>query len=134
ATTVALNDPIPAGMTFVSATQTSSPPPAFACTDPGVGNGGTVNCTAPSMLPGQSATFSFVFNIPPATPPGTPFTNIATGSATNPDPNEENNSSATGTTTPPPPSADMNIFKTGPNTAGPDTDVTFTISVSNSGP
>lgn len=128
AASVSLEDPVPPGMTFVSATQNSGP--AFVCVD----NQGIVTCSTATMLVGQTATFTFVFNIPLMTPPGTTFVNIATGSATNPDPNPENNSGVATTSTPPPPQADLGISKTGPASAPPNGNVAFSIVINNSGP
>jgi uncharacterized repeat protein (TIGR01451 family) len=131
--TVTLTDPLPSGMTFVSMTQGSGP--AFSCTDPGAGNEGTVTCTIADLVAGASATFTLVGHIPPLTPPGTFFTNTATVSnASGLDATEENDSSTANVSTPPPPQADMAITKAGPSAAGPDTDVTFTISLQNFGP
>ena len=58
ATNVALTDPLPAGSTFVSLAQTSGP--AFSCTTPAVGFGGTVTCTIASFAPGGAAAFTLV--------------------------------------------------------------------------
>ena len=128
AVAVTLNDPIPAGMTFVSATNDSGP--AFVCGE----SGGIVTCTSASMPAGSTAEFTFVFHIPPGTPPGTTFTNIATVSSQIFDPNDENNSGVAVTSTPPPPQADLSIVKDGPSSAGPDTDVEYTLTVTNGGP
>jgi uncharacterized repeat protein (TIGR01451 family) len=132
ATNVTLSDPIPAGMTFVSATQNTGP--AFSCSDPGVGNNGTVTCTSASLAAGASADFTFVFNIPGSTPAGTSFTNVATGTSSTFDENDENNNGIAGTSTPPPPSADLLAQKFGPSAAAPDTNVTYTITIANNGP
>jgi uncharacterized repeat protein (TIGR01451 family) len=129
---VVLNDPIPGGMTFVSLTQNNGP--AFTCSDPGVGNNGLVSCSVATFAAGSSADFTFVYHIDPATPPGTFFTNIATVSSQTNDPNSENDSSSASTQTPPPPQADLGVMKTGPNSAGPDTDVVYTITLTNGGP
>lgn len=126
-----LDDPIPAGMTFVSNTQNSGP--VFTCSDPPVGSGGTISCSIATLGAGESANFTFVFQIPPATPPGTLFVNIATASSETFDPNDENDSGIAATSTPPPPTADMGVAKNSPSSAGPDTDVAFTISVTNAG-
>ena len=126
ALSITLTDPIPPGMTFVSAT-----PPG--CSTPASGSGGTITCTIASLAAFTSTDFTFVFNIPSATPPGTLFTNIATATSAT-DPNSENDSGVAVTSTPPPPQADMSISKTGPGSAGPDTDVAFTIAVTNAGP
>jgi uncharacterized repeat protein (TIGR01451 family) len=131
AATVSLKDPLPPGMTFVSTTQNSGP--AFSCSDPGAGVNGTITCTIALLPAGSSANFTFVANIPAATPAGTTFTNTASVSSATFDPNSENNSS-TGSTTIPSPSADLFVQKNGPGSAAPDTDVVYTITVSNFGP
>ena len=126
---ITLTDVIPAGMTFVSAT------PSAGCTTPAVGSGGTITCTITSLAALASIDFMFVLNITaaPPPPPGTLFTNIAT--ASNPsDPNAENDSGVAVTSTPPPPMADMQVTKTGPAGAGPNTNVVYTIVVTNGGP
>jgi uncharacterized repeat protein (TIGR01451 family) len=118
------------GWTFVSVT----PAPGFSCTDPGAGaTTGMVTCNGGPMAAGSNAVFTIVFHIPPATPPGTTFTNVATVSSPT-DLNTENNSSAVQTTTPPPPLGDVGISKSGPNSAAPGTDVVYTITVTNIGP
>jgi uncharacterized repeat protein (TIGR01451 family) len=125
---VTLTDTLPAGMTFVSA----APP---GCSTPTVGSGGTITCTITSLPALTSINFTFVFHIAPATPPGTFFTNIAIAiSASGVDPNPENDSGVAVTSTPPPPQADVGVTKTGPGSAGPDTDVVYTIVVTNGGP
>ena len=124
---ITLTDVIPAGMTFVSAT------PSAGCTLPPVGSGGTITCTIASLTALASTDFTFVFHIAPATPPGTFFTNVATASSPT-DPNDENNSGIAVTQTPPGPQADVAITKTGPASAAPNSDVAYTITVTNFGP
>ncbi|HJQ35682.1 MAG TPA: IPTL-CTERM sorting domain-containing protein [Thermoanaerobaculia bacterium] len=119
ATDITLNDNAPAGMTFVSVT------PSANCT-------GTT-CTIASLPAGNDAVFTYVFHIPAGTSDGTTFTNIATVSMAG-DANDENNSAAANTSTPPAPVSDAFIMKDGPSSAGPDTDVVYTISVTNGGP
>ncbi|MBV8546382.1 MAG: DUF11 domain-containing protein [Acidobacteria bacterium] len=131
AATVSLSDPLPPGMIFVSATQNSGP--TFSCSTPGVGVNGTITCTIALLTAGASANFTFVANIPPATPAGTTFTNIATVSTATFDPNDENNSS-TGTTIVPSPQADLSVVKNGPAAAMADTNVSYSITVTNQGP
>ncbi len=94
---------------------------------------GTITCTIATLTAGSSADFTFVAAIPPATPQGTTFTNQATGSSITFDPNSENNTGSASVTVPIP-QADLSVLKTGPATAAPNTDVTFTITVSNFGP
>ncbi|MEK6375529.1 MAG: IPTL-CTERM sorting domain-containing protein [Acidobacteriota bacterium] len=130
--TVTLTDIVAGGWSFVSVTQNSGPP--FSCSDPGAGaTTGMVSCTAPTMLAGSAAVFTIIFHIPPGTPAGTAFTNVASVSSPT-DPNDENNASAATTSTPPPPQADLGVTKNGPPSASPDNDVTYTITVTNGGP
>ena len=123
---ITMNDNIPAGMTFVSVT------PSATCTDPGVGNGGTISCTIASLAANSFTTFTIVLHLP-VSAPGTTFTNVATVSTAG-DPNEENDSATATTSTPPPPSSDASILKDGPSSAAPNSDVAYTIAVTNSGP
>jgi uncharacterized repeat protein (TIGR01451 family) len=130
--TLTLTDAIPAGMTFVSGAQDNGP--TFLCSYPNPGDSiGTISCSIAALTAGSTADFTFVFHIPPATPPGTAFTNIA-NVATATDPNSENDSATAVTVTPLPPQSDMFVNKTGPTGAAPDTDVAYTITVGNAGP
>ena len=131
ASEVTLQDVVTGGWSFVSVT----PAPGFSCSDPGAGaTSGTVFCNAGSLAAGSTSTFSIVFHIPPATPPGTTFTNTAVVSSST-DPNSENNTSTAATTTPGAPAqGDVAIGKTGPTSAAPNSDVTYTITVTNLGP
>jgi uncharacterized repeat protein (TIGR01451 family) len=123
---ITLTDPIPSGMTFVSASPSG-------CSTPAVGANGTIVCVIPGLAAGVSAIFTFVFHIDPGAPPGTFFTNIATTSSAT-DSTDENNSGVAVTSTPPPPQADVGITKSAPGATGPDTDLAFTIAVQNGGP
>jgi len=128
---ISLTDTLPGTMTFVSITQDSGP--SFPCpTQPSPGSGGTINCTA-TLAAGDVATFSLVAHIPPGTPQGTTFTNTATVSGNGVDPNGENDSSSAAVTVPIP-QADVGIQKVGPASAAPGTDVSYSITVNNSGP
>jgi uncharacterized repeat protein (TIGR01451 family) len=128
---ISLTDTLPGTMTFVSITQTSGP--NFPCpTQPSPGSGGTINCAA-TFAPGDVATFSLVTHIPPATPQGTAFTNQAKVTGNGVDPNGENNN-ASASVTVPIPQADIGVQKVGPASAAPDSDVSYTITVNNSGP
>jgi uncharacterized repeat protein (TIGR01451 family) len=128
ATAVTLFDTFPAGMTYVSHTAD----PGFSCSPPTPTT--DLTCTAATMTAGATANFSITLHIPPATPPGTEFTNTATVSSQTFDPNDENNSSTASVSTPPPPQPDMYVQKSAPSSAGPNTDVTFTITVGNASP
>jgi uncharacterized repeat protein (TIGR01451 family) len=129
ADTVTLTDNIPAGMTFVSETH----PAAFSCSTPAVGSGGTITCTAAVLVANDTANFSFVLEIPPGTPANTSFTNTASVSTTTFDPNDENNN-ASSTTSTPGTSADVGVSKSGPPSVPANSDVTYSITVSNFGP
>ena len=128
---ISLSDTLPGTMTFVSITQDSGP--SLPCpTQPTPGSGGTINCSG-TFAAGDVATFSLVAHIPPGTAQGTTFTNTATVSGNGVDPNGENDSSSTSVTVPIP-QADVGIQKVGPDSAAPDTDVSYSITVNNSGP
>ena len=129
ASEVTLNDPIPAGMTFVSANDGG----VFTCTTPNPGEAGTISCSAPLLPAGSSTQLTFVLHIDAEAEPGTSFTNVATASTAS-DLGTENNSGIAVTTIPVPPTGDVSVTKDGPGAAGPDTDVVYTIVVSNGGP
>jgi uncharacterized repeat protein (TIGR01451 family) len=125
-----LNDPLPDGTTFVSLTSLSG----WQCTTPAVGSNGVVNCVNTSFPAGGDDTFTLVVNIVPQTPAGTFITNTATVSSQAFDPNDENNSSSAATLVPEP-TADLAVAKTVDSEQTlADTNVTFTIQVTNSGP
>ncbi|TLY52202.1 MAG: DUF11 domain-containing protein [Gammaproteobacteria bacterium] len=130
ASTVALTDPLPSGMTFTSIAQNSGP--AFSCATPSVGTNGTITCTLASLPNGSTATFTLVAAITTANP-GDFYQNTATIASAIPDPNNENDSSPAGTQIPVP-SADLYVIKSGPGSVGPNTDITYTILVGNAGP
>ena len=130
AANVVMNDALPAGLTFVS--RTDSGPDAFSCSDPGVGNNGTVNCTAATMTAGNQHTFTLTVAVPNNAPDGTTYINQATVN-NDFDNNTENNSAIAATSTPPD-QADVSIVKSGPSAAAVNTDVTYTITLSNAGP
>jgi uncharacterized repeat protein (TIGR01451 family) len=80
ATNASLSDPLPAGLTFVSASETG-PGGAWTCTTPAVGGAGTVTCSIASAAPG-TYNFTIVAHVAAGTPAG-PVTNTATASASN---------------------------------------------------
>jgi uncharacterized repeat protein (TIGR01451 family)/CSLREA domain-containing protein len=84
ATTVMMQDTLPAGTTFVSVASPGS------CTTPPVGGTGTVTCTLASLASGSSATITLVVNV--TAPAGSTITNTATVSNSTPDPSPGNNS------------------------------------------
>lgn len=132
ATFVNVDDPIPAGMTFVSAQQLTGP--TFTCSTPAAGDPGTVTCSISALTASTSASFSFVFHIAPATAPGTFFTNVVSVSNETVDPNSENDQAVATTQVPPLPTGDVAVNKNGPTAAAPGGDVTYTITITNGGP
>jgi large repetitive protein len=125
-------DNLPGGATFVSYQQNTGP--TFTCTLPNVGDaGGTATCSVATLNAGTTATFTIVVNVS-ASAAGTTLINSISVTSNNPDPNPENNSSVTGTSVPGGNQADVSILKTGPGSAPPNSNVTYTITVSNSGP
>lgn len=92
ARSVSLADPLPANATFVSATQNSGPP--FGCT----ASGGAVSCATATLASGASATFTFVYNAPLATPAGRTITNRVSVTSATSDPVPGNNSASASTT------------------------------------
>jgi uncharacterized repeat protein (TIGR01451 family) len=125
------NDTLPADVTFVSYTQTTGP--TFGCTTPSVGSTGTVNCSIATLTAGDVAQFDIVVNVSPSAA-GTTLINTVVVSSQTPDDSDENNTSITGTSVPGGNSADVSIIKSGPSSAPADTDVTYTITVTNGGP
>src|SRR5438067_2638415 len=127
------NDTLPGGATFVSYTQTSGP--TFTCgTLPNVGDaGGTANCSIATLTAGTVAQFNIVVNVSPSAA-GTTLINTVVVSSQTPDDSDENNTSITATNVPGGNSADVGIVKSGPSSAPANSDVTYTITVTNGGP
>jgi uncharacterized repeat protein (TIGR01451 family) len=84
---VVLDDPLPAGTTFVSLSAAQG----WTCSAPPAGGTGRVSCRDTLLPNGASATFTLIVQVNPGTPPGTVITNIATVSYTLSDPNPANN-------------------------------------------
>src|SRR5205807_1386249 len=129
AQSVLLTDALPAGTTFVSL----SLPAGWARTDAtAVGANGTITATRPTLVAGAPAqVISVVIHV------GSGFlgnlTNAATVSSATPDPTPGNNA-GTDTDTPAA-QADLSAIKTdGSATYTAGTDVTYTVTVNNTGP
>src|SRR5262249_2776601 len=123
-----INDQLPANTTFVSMVKNSGP--AAICSDPGVGNNGSVTCTISNFASGASAQFPLTATIDP-TFTGS-LSNTATITGSNADPNPGNNSSTAMTTVVA--MADLTVVKTGPATANAGTNATYTVTLTNAGP
>ena len=126
AQSVALTDSLPAGTTFVSQSQSSGP--AFALTNPG----GNVSDSIGALAAGASASFVLVVHANSNDPAGSLITNTGNISSATSDPNSANNSSSRISTVAA--SADIAVTKTGPATVTAGTNVTYTVTLSNSGP
>ncbi|MBV9210488.1 MAG: HYR domain-containing protein, partial [Acidobacteria bacterium] len=90
---VTLTDDVPANMTFLSDTQNSGD--TFNCTDPSVGGGGTITCTLGNLASGDSATFTFIYQVSGAAQVGSSIENTATVSSQTVDIEPANNSATT---------------------------------------
>jgi uncharacterized repeat protein (TIGR01451 family) len=93
AQTVVLSDPLPAGTTFESVSQVSGP--AFGCTTPAVGSGGTITCNRGTLAAGAHATLRFVVRT--AASGGASISNTVSVTSTTFDPSSANNSATAST-------------------------------------
>jgi hypothetical protein len=123
-----LQDNLPPGTTFVSL----SKPAAWGCSTPSVGGTGAINCSNSLVPTGSNDVFTLTVHINSGTAPGTFITNKATVSGS-PDDTDENDES-TAVTQVPANNADLSLTKSSPSQVHDNTDVTFTITVTNLGP
>ncbi|MDQ6800599.1 MAG: DUF11 domain-containing protein [Acidobacteriota bacterium] len=136
ATFVSLTDALPANLTFQSWTQNTGP--LFSCGTPAVGSSGTILCSNGVLTSGASATFTLVAKVVSTVANGGSVSNTATITApTSPpistDSNPFNNSSTATTTISR--LADLSVVKTsGAATVQPGNNITYTVTVNNSGP
>jgi uncharacterized repeat protein (TIGR01451 family)/fimbrial isopeptide formation D2 family protein len=128
ASTLALNDTLPAGTSFVSL----AAPAGWSCTTPAVGTSGSISCST-ATLTTANAVFTLVVGVDPSVAAGTVVSNTATIAAATSDPNP-GNESATATTTVAT-SASLSVTKVGtPDPVTPGTSLTYTITANNAGP
>src|SRR5207248_3039958 len=126
ASNVQVRDTLPAGETFKSfAFVNGATAPATSC-----GLGATISCSTGSMPAGSFVQATIVVNVSPATSDGTVLDNTATATAATLDPTPANNSS-TASTTIIAPRADVQVSKTGPASAQPGSDITYTLEYAN---
>jgi uncharacterized repeat protein (TIGR01451 family) len=123
---VTLSDGLPSGETFVSQNQTAGP--AFTLSN----NGNSVSDTLASLASGASATFTVTASVPSSTTNGTQLSNSASVNSMTSDPNIMNNSAMVSTTVQN--QASMGVTISGPSTVNAGSQLTYTITVSNSGP
>src|SRR5882724_11058425 len=128
-TSASLNDDLPPGTTFVSL----SKPASWSCSTPSPDAAGTVNCTNSLVPAGANDVFTLTVHLDSGVSPGTFITNQAVVDGF-PNDNTENDSSPA-TTLVPDTNADIGVTKTANvDSALPDRDITYTITVTNSGP
>src|SRR5205085_591126 len=133
--TATLTDPIPQDTTFVSVNAS----PNWICNDPS--QTGNLTCIRPSVPVNADDVFTLVVTVNSGTPSGTIITNeVNVSTPPDPisgatDPNEENNTAFANTTVPGGMPADLGVTKTvDSDQALADSDVTYTIKVTNQGP
>ena len=127
---VELSDVVPAGTTFVSATQTSGP--ASTCATPPAGGTGTVDCSVAELAVGASAGFTIVLRSSPGAADGSAVANTATVSSATPDSDTTNNSAAGSTTLGV--AADLSVTQTAPAAGNAGNTVSYHVTVANAGP
>ena len=135
--TITISDPLAAGMTFISFTQTQGA--AMACTTPAVNGTGSVDCTLPDLAFGASVQYDLTLHIDAMTPAGTVLMSgaVATMGPTQPyslDDTEENSVGVAGTYILGAAVADVAISKTSAAAVAPNGNITYTITVNNVGP
>ncbi|OGJ74039.1 hypothetical protein A2217_00110 [Candidatus Peribacteria bacterium RIFOXYA2_FULL_55_28] len=126
ATNVAVQDPIPAGLTF---NQSAS---SAGC----VQNGTNILCNNLTLVNGQSQNFTVAFNVPSTAVCNSVIQNTASVSTSATDPNPANNQSQTVSTTVQcqADQADLQLAKTGPATVNPGQTAVYTLTLTNAGP
>ena len=118
---VTMSDPLPAGVSYVSAVADLG----GTCTT-------AVVCTWPSLAVGASSEVAIVVDVPASTPDGTMIVNNASVSGSDPDLIAANDTASA--TTEVLQLADLTVDKTAPATAVPGGQVTYTLDIENLGP
>jgi uncharacterized protein len=127
ATTVQLSDTVPANTTFVSL----AAPAGWSCTTPPNGGTGAITCTNASVAVGSNV-FTLVVAVSPNAAPGTVISNTATVASATTDPNTGNESDTETTSVLSP--ANVSGTKTASGSFAAGNTVTYTVTLSNSGP
>jgi uncharacterized repeat protein (TIGR01451 family) len=128
---VVLSDTLPNGSQFVSMTQTGGSD-GFTQTQ----SGGSVTETATGNISsGSSDAFTLIVFAPSTLGNGANFSDTASVSASNPDPNTGNNTAnVVGTIVNNNPNADLALTASGPSSSTEGNSVTYTVTVTNNGP
>lgn len=129
ATNAMVSDTLPANTTFVSVTT----PAGWSCTFPAVGSGGTVKCTKATVADNETAAFTIVVKVDPATPNASTISNTATATTDAFDPPA--NSTATVSTNVIA-QADLEVISKvdTPDPVVTNNPLTYTITIRNNGP
>ncbi|HXT20050.1 MAG TPA: hypothetical protein VN923_04790 [Thermoanaerobaculia bacterium] len=126
---VELNDPLPDGTTFVSLTA----PAGWSCSTPAVGAGGAVQCTLPSLPPGDAA-FTLVVKVDPDVVAGTRLHNRGSFLSTTPY-DSGHGGMFSALTTVGNGAADISLaMSDAPDPVAAGDDIVYTITASNAGP
>src|SRR5450432_2059980 len=128
---VVLNDVLPTGPTFVSASFTGGAV-LGTCTTPAVGaTGGTFNCTFPALTNGQSSNYNITLAVPAGSTGS--ISNTATVTSDTSDPDTTNNSATASTAIDS--NADLSITMTdSPDPVPAGSNLSYQIGIVNSGP
>ena len=126
ATNVVITDTVPTGVTFNAGASSNN------CSL----NGNTITCTIGNLASGASQSVTLAFDTPATLACNSSVQNYATVSATEPDPNNGNNTSSIVATTVvcPVQQADVSVAKNGPATVSRGNILTYTITATNNGP
>ncbi len=128
--TFAITNNGPATATSVTVTDTLPAGTALVASSPGCAvSAGVLTCAVGILAPGASTAVGVTLSTPPV--PGV-LTNVASVSATEPDPVPGNNTEPEDTTLVQ--RADVRIAKSGPASATPGSTVSYTLTVTNDGP
>jgi uncharacterized repeat protein (TIGR01451 family) len=102
---VVLSEPVPSNTTFVTEAQNSGP--SATCVNPSAGAVGTSACTIPSLAAGETAIFTFIYNVNAGAQAGSLISNTASVSSTTNELFQDNNSAtyitSVSNAAPPPP-------------------------------
>lgn len=128
AVNVTFGQSVPAGTVFAS----FSAPAGWTCPTPAVGSPGSIVCTKPTMLSGESGAFTLVVTV---TANSGSIGSTVVGDSDTYDPDSLDNQATVFTNVISPDSADLSITKTTAATSAPSgSTYTYTITVSNAGP
>jgi uncharacterized repeat protein (TIGR01451 family) len=127
---VVLTDVLPTGSNLVSITPAAGNPDSFNFTQ----SGGTLTGTATSVAAGNTDTFTLVVGAPSNLANGANFSDTASVTSATPDPNSSNNSATVSGSVVNNQNADLSVATSGPATSTEGNTITYSITVTNSGP